>query len=139
MLAPIPQQDAAHLDQPQVVSGLLVVAHQDGPALREQAQRTVDPLSPRRVTLLATRVLFLFSYGPDVRGVAVAIHHFPSRLFVVTRIQPQVLGCLLGRVGTLHYDITFMVSSSNLKSGTFAPATTTAKADHHRPPQEQSA
>ncbi len=38
MLTPVPEQDTGHLDQPQVVSGLLLVAHQDGPALAEPTQ-----------------------------------------------------------------------------------------------------
>src|SRR5215213_6921335 len=41
MLTTVPQQDAGHLDQPQVVGGLLLVAYQDGAALRQPAQRAL--------------------------------------------------------------------------------------------------
>src|SRR5918992_3468785 len=104
MLAPIPQQDAGHLNQPQVVRGLLVVAHQDGPALREPAQRTFDPPSPRRIAFLARIIFLLLADGPDVRDVAMTLEHFPSRLLVVTLLQPQVLRRLLGGFGALDDD-----------------------------------
>jgi len=66
MPTPIPEQDAGHLDQPQVVGGLLLVAHQDGPAFREPAQRTLHHPTPRRVALLARIIEFLLTDLADV-------------------------------------------------------------------------
>src|SRR5215216_585283 len=104
MLAPIPQQDAGHLDQPQVVRGLLIVAHQDGPALREPAQSSLHYPSPRRIAFLARIIFLLLADTPDVRDVAVTLEHFPSRLLVVTLVQAQVLRRLLGGFGALGVD-----------------------------------
>src|SRR5215217_5097984 len=104
MLAPIPQQDAGHLDQPQVVRGLLIVAHQDGPALREPAQSSLHYPSPRRIAFLARIIFLLLADTPDVRDVAVTLEHFPSRLLVVTLVQAQVLRRLLGGFGALGDD-----------------------------------
>src|ERR687898_906415 len=105
MLTPIPQQDTGYLDQTQIVGGLLIVAHQDGPALREPTQCTLHYPSPRRVSLLSLRVFLLFTDLADVRGVAVTLEHFPSRLFVVALVQAQVLmRRLFGEFGTLDDD-----------------------------------
>src|SRR5215212_548170 len=105
MLAPIPQQDAGHLDQRQVVRGLLVVAHQDGPALREPAQSSLHYPSPRRIAFLARIIFLLLADTPDVRDVAATLEHFPSRLLVVTLVQAQVLmRRLLGGFGALGDD-----------------------------------
>ena len=90
MLAPIPQQDTGHLEQPQVVRGLLVVAHQDGPALREPAQSSLHHPSPCRIAFLARIIFLLLADTPYVRDVAVTLEHFPSRLLVVTLVQAQV-------------------------------------------------
>src|SRR5215204_2561807 len=68
MLTTVPQQDAGHLDQPQVVGGLLLV-----------------------------------SDASDMRLVVVALHDFPSGLFIVALIQAQMLRSLLGGFGTLHH------------------------------------
>src|SRR5215218_3410674 len=104
MLAPIPQQDAGHLDQPQVVRGLLIVAHQDGPALREPAQSSLHYPSPRRIAFLARIIFLLLADTPDVRDVAVTLEHFPSRLLVVSLVQAQVVRRLLGGFGALGDD-----------------------------------
>src|ERR671911_3098133 len=105
MLTPIPQQDTGYLDQTQIVGGLLIVAYQDGPALREPTQCTLHYPSPGRVTLLSLRVFLLFTDLADVRGVAVTLEHFPSRLFVVALVQAQVLmRRLFGKFGTLDDD-----------------------------------
>src|SRR5215208_1805236 len=104
MLTTVPQQDASDLNQPQVVGGLLLVAHQDGAALRQPAQRALHYPTPRRITLLPLQVLLLFSDASDMRLVVVALHHFPSGLFVVAFIQTQMLWSLLGGFGTLHHD-----------------------------------
>src|SRR5215210_1735356 len=105
MLASIPQQDAGYLDQPQVVRGLLIVAHQNGPALREPAQSSLHYPSPRRIAFLARIIFLLLADTPDVRDVAVTLEHIPSRLLVVALVQAQVLmGRLLGGFGTLDDD-----------------------------------
>src|SRR5215204_1384897 len=104
MLAPIPQQDAGHLDQPQVVRGLLVVAHQDGPVLREPAQSSLHHPSPRRIAFLARIIFLLLADTPDVRDVAMTLDHFLSRLLIVTLLQAQVLRRLLGGFGALDDD-----------------------------------
>src|SRR5215204_6846552 len=104
MLTSIPQQDASDLDQPQIVGGFLLVAYQDGAALRQPAQRALHHPSPRRIAFLALQVLLLFSNASDMRLVVVALHHFPSGLFVVARIQTQMLRSLLGGFGTRHHD-----------------------------------
>src|SRR5215217_878466 len=85
MLTTVPQQDAGHLDQPQVVGGLLLVAYQDGAALRQPAQRALHYPSSSWITLLSLRVLLLFSDASDMRLVA------------------QMLRSLLGGFGTLHH------------------------------------
>src|SRR5215213_8823890 len=104
MPAPIPQQDAGHLDQPQVVRGLLVIAHQDGQALREPAQGSLHHPSPRRIAFLARIIFLLLADTPDVRDVAVTLEHFPSRLLVVTLVQSQVLWRSLGGFGAFCDD-----------------------------------
>src|ERR687892_1124212 len=104
MLTTVPQQDAGDLNQPQVVGGLLLVAYQDGAALRQPAQRALHYPSSSWITLLSLRVLLLFSDASDMRLVVVALHHFPSGLFVVAFIQTQMLLRLLGGLGTLHHD-----------------------------------
>src|SRR5215217_2974852 len=127
MLAPIPQQDAGHLDQPQVVRrGLLIVAHQDGPALREPAQSSLHYPSPRRIAFLARIIFLLLADTPDVRDVAVTLEHFPSRLLVVTLVQAQVLRRLLGGFGR-SVTMASSVASKSLKSGTLASAITTER------------
>src|SRR5215210_5119972 len=103
MLTTVPQQDAGDLDQPQVVGGLLLVAYQDGAALRQPAQRALHYPSSSWITLLSLRVLLLFSDVSDMRLVIVALHHFPSGLFIVALIQAQMLRSLLGGLGTLHH------------------------------------
>src|SRR5215218_8707501 len=101
MLTTVPQQDTGHLDQPQVVGGLLLVAYQDGAALRQPAQRALHYPSSSWITLLCLRVLLLFSDASDMRLVVVALHDFPSGLFIVALIQAQMLRSLLGGFGTL--------------------------------------
>src|SRR5215213_3555413 len=96
MLTTVPQQDAGHLDQPQVVGGLLLVAYQDGAALRQPAQRALHYPSSSWITLLSLRVLLLFSDASDMRLVVVALHDFPSGLFIVALIKAQMLRSLLG-------------------------------------------
>src|SRR5918993_662318 len=103
MLTTVPQQDASDLNQPQVVGGLLLVAYQDGAALRQPAQRALHYPSPSRITLVPLQVLLLFCDASDMRLVVVALHHFPSGLFVVALIQTQMLRSLLGGFGTLHH------------------------------------
>src|SRR5919107_1500044 len=104
MLTRVPQQDASNLNYPQVVGGLLLAAYQDGAALRQPAQRAFHYPSPCRITLLPLQVLLLFSEASDMRLVVVALHHFPSGLFIVAFIQTQMLLRLLGGLGTLHHD-----------------------------------
>src|SRR5215210_9207398 len=104
MLTTVPQQDAGDLDQPQVVGGLLLVAYQDGAALRQPAQRALHYPSSSWITLLSLQVLLLFSNASDMRLVVVALHHFPSGLFIVALLQAQMLRSLLGGFGTLHHD-----------------------------------
>src|SRR5215217_2290188 len=104
MLTTVPQQDAGNLNQPQVVGGLLLVAYQDGAALRQPAQRALYYPSSSRITLLSLQVLLLFSNASNMRLVVVALHHFPSGLFIVALVQTQMLRSLLGGFGTLHHD-----------------------------------
>src|SRR5215212_9862819 len=105
MLTTVPQQDAGNLNQPQVVGGLLLVAYQDGAALRQPAQRALYYPSSSRITLLSLQVLLLFSNASDMRLVVVALHHFPSGLCLfVALVQTQMLRSLLGGFGTLHHD-----------------------------------
>src|SRR3954464_9194008 len=104
MPTPVPQQDAGDLNQPQIVGGLLIVAYQDGAALRQPAQRALRYPSSSWITLLCLQVLLLFSDASDMRLVVVALHHFPSGLFIVALVQAQMLRSLLGGFGTLHHD-----------------------------------
>src|SRR5215218_618830 len=104
MLTPVPQQDAGDLDQPQVVGSLLLVAYQDGAALRQPAQRALHYPSSSRITLVPFQVLLLFPDASDMRPVVVALRHFPSRLFIVALVQTQILRSLLGGFGTRHHD-----------------------------------
>src|SRR5215211_6322583 len=104
MLTAVPQQYAGDLYQPQVVGGLLLVAHQNGAAFREPAQCALHHPSSRRVAFLSLRILLFFADAPDMRNVAVAFEHFPNRVLVVALVQTQVLGRRLGRLGTLDHD-----------------------------------
>ena len=103
MLTPVPQQDAGHLDQPQVVRCPLLVAHQDRPALRKPAQRALHYLPPRRVALLAGFVELLLADASDVGNVVSSFHELPRRPVVLAFVQTQVLGRLFGRLGTLKH------------------------------------
>ena len=69
MLTTVPQQDAGHLDQPQVVGSLLLVAYQYGPAFRQPAQSSLYHPSSSWITLVALRVFLLFSDASDMRLV----------------------------------------------------------------------
>src|SRR5215207_1193413 len=90
MLTAVPQQDAGYLDEPQVVGGLLLIAHQDRSALREPAQRPLHHPPPRRVALLARGVVELLLADPaDVRNVAALPHRLPGRSVVVALVQAQ--------------------------------------------------
>src|SRR5215210_9027368 len=98
MLTPVAQQDAGDLNQPQIVGCLLLVAYQDGAALRQPAQRALHYPSSSWITLLSLQVLLLFPDASDMGLVVVALHHFPSRLFIVALFQAQVFRSLLGWV-----------------------------------------
>src|SRR5829696_2481245 len=63
MLTTVPQQDAGDLNQPQIVGGLLLVAYQDGAALRQPAQRTLHYPSSSWITLLSLQVFLLRCVG----------------------------------------------------------------------------
>src|SRR5215203_3084466 len=93
MLTPIPQQDAGHLDQPQVVGSLLVVTHQYGPAFRQPAQCTFHHPTPRRIAFHTRIIEFLFDDLPRWR-------------FVVALVQAQVLITrrLFGGSGPFDHD-----------------------------------
>ncbi len=104
MLTPIPQQYAGHLDQPQVVGGLLIVAHQDRPALREPAQRTLYHPTPRRVAFDARIIELLFADASDVRDVAPLFDDLSCWRVGVAFVQAQVPRRLLGGSGTLDYE-----------------------------------
>src|SRR5512133_12877 len=103
MPTPIPQQDAGHLYQPQVVGGLLLVTHQYASAFRKPAQRPLHHPTPRRVTPPAGLVELLLSDAPDVGGVASLLHEVPGRAVVVALVQAKVLGRLLRGLGTLGH------------------------------------
>src|SRR5215213_2508286 len=71
MLTPIPQQDAGHLDQPQVVGSLLVVAYQYGPAFRQPPQCTFHHPTPDSVSHPHHRVSPRRSCGCEGRSPSV--------------------------------------------------------------------
>src|SRR5215210_6829632 len=105
MLTTIPQQDTGDLDESQIVGGLLLVTHQDRPALRKPAQRPLHHPSPRRVTLLARPVELLLADAPYVGSVAAGVHRFLNYLpLVVALVQAQMLRSFLRRLGTLDDD-----------------------------------
>lgn len=129
MLTPIPQQDAGHLDQPQVVSSLLVVAYQYGPAFRQPAQCTFHHPTPRRIAFHTRIIEFLLADLADVRDVAPLFDDLPRWRFVVALVQAQVLitqgACSVGEGRSTT--MASSVASNSLKSGTFAPAITTER------------
>lgn len=105
MPTPIPQQDTGHLDQPQVVGGLLLVAHQDRPALRQPAQRALHHPPPRRIAFLARDIEFLLTDASDVGDVVAFLRDLPGRVFVVAFVQAQMLiGRLFSGFPTLDDD-----------------------------------
>src|SRR4051812_43016171 len=128
----VPEQYTGHFDQPQVVGGFLLVAHQDRSALRQPAQRALHypPPPPRRVALLCRAGLKLLLADPaDVRHVLPIPHLLPGRLVVVGLLQAQVLQELpRSASGTLEHDGIESRGQSSPSSRTFAPATTTASA-----------
>src|SRR5215203_4498367 len=129
MLTPIPQQDAGHLDQPQVVGSLLVVTHQYGPAFRQPAQCTFHHPTPRRIAFHTRIIEFLLADLADVRDVAPLFDDLPRWRFVVALVQAQVLITrrLFVGSGPSDHDGASSVASNSLKSGTFAPAITTER------------
>src|SRR5215208_1352403 len=106
MLTPIPQQDAGHLDQPEVVGSLLLVAYQYGPAFRQPAQCTFHHPSPRRIAFHARIIEFLLADLADVRDVDPLFDDLPRWRFVVALVQAQVLITrrLFGGSGPLDHD-----------------------------------
>src|SRR5215216_912803 len=104
MLTTVPQQDTGDLDQPQVVGGLLLVAHQNGAAFREPAQCALHHPSPRRVTLLPGAIFLLLADAPYVGGVAAGLHRLLDlRSLVVALVQAQMLGRPLRGLGALDH------------------------------------
>src|SRR5215208_5083487 len=104
MLTTVPQQDTGDLDQPQVVGGLLLVAHQNGAAFREPAQFALHHPSPPRVTLLPGAIFLLLADAPYVGGVAAGLHRLLDlRSLVVALVQAQMLGRPLRRLWTLDH------------------------------------
>src|SRR5215216_1692050 len=105
MLTTVPQQDTGDLDQPQVVGGLLLVAHQNGAAFREPAQCALHHPSPRRLTLLPGAIFLLLADAPYVGGVAAGLHRLLDlRSLVVALVQAQMLGRPLRGLGALDHD-----------------------------------
>src|SRR5215211_152320 len=104
MLTAVPQQHAGHLDQPQIVGHLLLVAHQNSPALRKPAQRTLHHPPASRVAFDARLVELLLSNASDVGYVASLLHKLPARTIVVAFIQAQVLRSLLGGSRAIDHD-----------------------------------
>src|SRR5918995_172510 len=130
MLTPMPQQDAGHLDQPQVVGSLLVVTYQYGPAFRQPAQCTFHHPTPRRIAFHTRIIEFLLADLADVRDVAPLFDDLPRCWrFVVALVQAQVLITrrLFGGSGPFDHEMASSVASNSLKSGTFAPAITTER------------
>src|SRR5215208_226233 len=104
MLTTVPQQDTGDLDQPQIVGGLLLVAHQNGAAFREPAQCALHHPSPRRVTLLPGAIFLLLADAPYVGGVAAGLHCLLDlRSLVVALVQAQMLGRPLRGLGALDH------------------------------------
>src|SRR3954451_17473209 len=105
MVTAVPQQGTGYLDEPQVVGGLLLVAHQDRSALREPAQCPLHHPPPRRVALLACVLVEPLLADPaDVRHVVPIPHHLPRGLVVVAFVQTQVLRSFFGGLRTLDHD-----------------------------------
>jgi hypothetical protein len=99
MLTAAPQQDVRHLDHPQVVRCLLLVAHQDRPTLRKPAQRALDDPPPRRVARLAGLVECLLADPSDVVDVVSPFHQLPCRPVVHSPCPNTGSGGFLGRLG----------------------------------------
>src|SRR5918997_223999 len=101
MLTSVPEQDASYLDQPQIVGSLLLIAHQDRPALREPTQCSLHDPPPRRVPLLARLVELLLADASDVGHVASSFHELLTRPVVIALVQAKMRGRLLGRLRPL--------------------------------------
>ena len=126
MLTTVPQQDTGNLDQPQIVGGFFLVTHQNRPALRKPAQRALHHPTPRRITFLAHLIELLFADAPDVWDVIAFFREFSRGSLVITFVQAQILRRALGGLWR-STTMASSVASRSLKSGTFAPAITTAR------------
>ncbi len=103
MLTAVPQQDAGHLDEPQVVGGLLLVTHQDRSALRKPNQCSSHGPTPGRVPFLACLVELLLPDASDVGHVVSSFDELPRQPVVVSLVQAKVLGRLLGESLTIFF------------------------------------
>jgi hypothetical protein len=100
---PVPVQSEGQLDQPQVVDVLLVVPHQDAPALRQPRQRPLHHPPPRLAAAGASLGPRAVTRGPDVPDVPARLHRRAPARVVEPGIQAQVLLEFLG-VGPLDHD-----------------------------------
>jgi hypothetical protein len=83
VLTRVAQQDTGNLDQPQIVGGLLLLTHQNRPALRKPAQRALHP-TPRRITFLAHLIELLLADAPDVWDVIAFFGEFCGGSLLIT-------------------------------------------------------
>src|SRR5512135_29422 len=100
---PIPVQRAGQLDQTQVVGGLLVVTHQDPPALRQPGERPLHHPTTRLVTLRPVARLLLRADPPEVRGITRFRRCLATGGVVGPLVQAPVL-LHLRRIGSLDHD-----------------------------------
>ena len=116
----VPDKGTCQLEQTQVIGCLLVVAHQDRPALGQPAQGAFHHPPPGRAGLLARLVQFLFANSSDMRLVSGFGDGPVAGGIVIPLVQAQFW--------TPSGRSTTMLSSVGLRSfvsWTFAPATTT--------------
>src|SRR3990172_4777454 len=98
MEAPVPEQGAGELDEPEVVGWFLVVADEDGAALREPGEGALDDPAAGGAAVPAPLVELLLADAADVRCVAGLLGCTLAARVVVALVQAELLG-VGGRVG----------------------------------------
>ena len=123
----VPDKCTSQLKQTKVIGWLLVVAHQDRPALGQPAQGAFHHPPPGWVGFRTRLVQFLCTNTPDVRLVSGVGDGTVAGGIVVPLVQAQGPGT---GFGCLPAASTTMLSSVGLRSfvsWTLAPATTTLR------------